>query len=560
MINEKELSLKKQRWILGILGIMIIGLQLKLIFTEINVDTEYAIAMSWRMMQGDFMFKEMWEPHQTSAFLLAFIMKIYLMITGTSEGIVLYINVVGSAIHCLVSWCIYQALIDKMEPFFVKLLCLFFITLHPKVFVAVTPEFTNMIVWFSVLLFLCMVKYYDDQSKKRWLVLASICLCLEILSYPSSIIVFAFILGVIFAFSNTKWKDICIITIGCAVQGSAYVLFMVINVGGKELVENISHILLGDNFHTAGGNIYGGLMSGMKQVVIWLGICLVVGYGIRVVGKLMGKRTLSTFSLFSAAVFITEIIMAVFFWYNGHDTSRFNIYLLVMVLYSCRGIRDLNETEKRMVIIAYVIALGSVIGVCCLTNLSFTYAAGYAIVAYVVSFLPIIKRWKKLEIKDYKYVYIFLVLTVCIGIFRGIIDIQEIGGIIRKGPASGIVTEYMDAKKNNCNVEDWDKFVEDGESILIVGENSINALGYILGTTTISIHSTMCGPTYNEVLLTYWDKYPERYPDVIAVQCWNLGNVSVSENSWIMQWILKEYQPSTYTDGEFYRFYRLKKE
>ena len=87
MQSSKKLTGKYRKIILGILGIFVIGLQFKFIFTELNIDTEYAIAMSWRMLEGDFMLENMWEPHQTSAFLLAFIIKIYTAVTGTKEGI-----------------------------------------------------------------------------------------------------------------------------------------------------------------------------------------------------------------------------------------------------------------------------------------------------------------------------------------------------------------------------------------------------------------------------------------------------------------------------------------
>lgn len=40
----------------------------KIIFFGFDIDEQYAVSMAYRLLQGDRMFLEMWEPHQTSAF------------------------------------------------------------------------------------------------------------------------------------------------------------------------------------------------------------------------------------------------------------------------------------------------------------------------------------------------------------------------------------------------------------------------------------------------------------------------------------------------------------
>ena len=45
---------------------------LKCILVGIQVDEEYAVSMSYRMLLGDRLFAEIWDPHQTSAFLMEF--------------------------------------------------------------------------------------------------------------------------------------------------------------------------------------------------------------------------------------------------------------------------------------------------------------------------------------------------------------------------------------------------------------------------------------------------------------------------------------------------------
>ena len=76
------------------LGVILVCI--KRIFTDFDIDCEYAIALSYRMARGDKMIVQMWEPHQTSAFLNAIFIKIYLFLTGTVTGIALYLNIMGT--------------------------------------------------------------------------------------------------------------------------------------------------------------------------------------------------------------------------------------------------------------------------------------------------------------------------------------------------------------------------------------------------------------------------------------------------------------------------------
>ena len=64
-------------------------------FTNLGYDGEYQLAMCRRLLQGDKLFLEMWEPHQTSSFLPAFLMWIYISLLGTTTGIVVYLQARG---------------------------------------------------------------------------------------------------------------------------------------------------------------------------------------------------------------------------------------------------------------------------------------------------------------------------------------------------------------------------------------------------------------------------------------------------------------------------------
>jgi hypothetical protein len=60
--------------------------------------------------------------------------------------------------------------------------------------------------------------------------------------------------------------------------------------------------------------------------------------------------------------------------------------------------------------------------------------------------------------------------------------------------------------------------------------------------------------SYDERLLTYWELYPEKVPDVIVVDCW-YGDLKESSDNWIMQYIENDYGYTKVEEGRYVRFY-----
>ena len=134
----------------------------------------------------------------------------------------------------------------------------------------------------------------------------------------------------------------------------------------------------------------------------------------------------------------------------------------------------------------------------------------------------------------------------------------DIGGIVKSGPEFGIVTEYFVAYNKNQSMADWAEYIKPGDSLLVVGSETVSCISYLYEDVIISNPSVISTPTYNEEMLQYWAQYPDKYPDVLAVDCW-FGELHVPESSWIMQWINEKYIPYETVDGTYWRFYRMVK-
>lgn len=80
----------------------------KIIFFGFDIDEQYAVSMAYRLVQGDRMFLEMWEPHQTSAFFSAAFLWLYMQLFHTLKYSVLFLRTVGVVTQLLISILTYR--------------------------------------------------------------------------------------------------------------------------------------------------------------------------------------------------------------------------------------------------------------------------------------------------------------------------------------------------------------------------------------------------------------------------------------------------------------------
>lgn len=211
-----KLDTKRDKKILWLWAAAVM-VNIKSIFSDFGTDQAYAVAMSFRHIMGDRLFQEMCEPHQTSAFLSNFLLAVYKKFVPNLDGAALCLQVCGVLLYALVTWVLYRELIHFTGRRLAHYLCIIFFVFRAKQ--SVFPEFSNMQICFSVLLFLFLLKFFRNQEKRSNLVIAAIFLCLEILSYPACIIVFLGVLALLYALSKRKWQNIALFSGICAICG-----------------------------------------------------------------------------------------------------------------------------------------------------------------------------------------------------------------------------------------------------------------------------------------------------------------------------------------------------
>lgn len=570
-MNEKSLFEKKYKWLVILLILGAVLVNIKKIFTDFIIDSEYAVALCYRLAQGDEMFTQMWEPHQTSAFLGAFFVKIFMLFTGSTTGVVIYLHVIGLAIKSGVTFLLYKTLNNHISKDALFFMCLLFFTMNPKEFLL--PEFSNMQIWFEVMLFCCLVVYFRNQSKKRWLLLAAAALCLQIVSYPSCLVVYIGIMFLLWLYSENRGKDMLLFSTVCFAGGCAYILYFAVKIGGFQLLECIRHIVTGDASHNitpaAKAAVYGRdigfavlfLLAFMAAAVFLTCLCAAVcRFWGRITWKIDRKKW---------CIVIFFGILCIYDFINALKASTSYNHLIIYipaVLLAVFAQKLCSDAEKRIVNTGLILGITGFAASLLLTNLSFIVTLNYFIFAAIVSFIPIQKLCGKAFPKAHICIrYGVLLIYFFVTLFRNTFvtrpinfyadSILNVGGIVKNGPAAGIVSDYMGTYIINCSYEEWKNFVRPGDRILLVGQSRVSTIGYLYGDTEISAASTISTPTYDESLLDYWEKNPEKYPNVVIVDCW-YGSLNVPQDSWIMQWLENDFCPSSYADGQYWRYYR----
>ena len=140
-MSDKKWKILKTVLLLGTVMAVI-----KLIFVDYTLDEEYQIVMAYRNLKGDQLFKQMWEPHQTSAFLCSGLMWLYMTITGTTTVIVLYLRFVTLGIQLGLAYAVYRTMVKSMDKEYAFLLALLYFNISPKIIQI--PDFSNMQLWF----------------------------------------------------------------------------------------------------------------------------------------------------------------------------------------------------------------------------------------------------------------------------------------------------------------------------------------------------------------------------------------------------------------------------
>lgn len=577
MTSKQYQTLLRTTAVALVLGSVFINV--KNIFTSCQADAEYQVTMAYRILRGDKMFSRMWEAHQTSAFFLVFFEWIFLKITGSTTGIMIYANTVGVLCKIITAFFVYGTLRKITDQKIAFAALIFTLNAYPKDIVL--PDFANLQIWFGLLLMGCLIWYFERQQKK-WLVFGAVCLCLQVLAYPSCALLWILCMALIGLYSHQKVRDMCIFTGVCVIGGISYLVYFMRGDPGQFL-QYVYYIWSGDESHAiglgekiAGYGYYLHLMALDMKYFLIVAVCAVLA--VWICRKISENKSDLWTGRKRFYIFFSFFLLFYIIGYLGHlpaeqASSKYNFFTLYVFveLTAWAGTKYLTSSEKRAFIVGQLVGLGGFAATLLLSDSGLFCTFPYLIPAICVGMLPLgkLNEEKAAGKADWKS-FIPAALLCVLMMFRNFIylngwlimpmnfyedSIIGVRGMAKYGPLKGIISTGGTSAADGSYLE-WQDMIQDGDRVLVLNYDEFTATVYLYKDVEICVDSTISTPTYSERLLKYWEENPDKCPNVIVMK--NYEDPTDRDGySIVFNWIEKKYPEIRVDYGTYWRYYYL---
>lgn len=541
---------------------------IKLIFFGIERDETYAISLAYRLMQGDKLLSEMWEAHQTSSLLAAMLIHVYIAVTGTTTALVIYLRVISVCINLVIAYAMYRVMRNYAREELCFLGATIYFNMAPKDYLI--PDFSCNQVWSVTLLALCLIqfeRYYGSIKAYVYICLSGVLMCYVVLSYPSCIIMFPFILYALFISRRDKRPLFVFIGI-CIVGAGMFFSYLLGYMDVNHIKESLGYVLSSDGSHESGEiGAVTYFTESLRQTLImamWYidGIGAALLWKVARVKKYNARESVNDilwFGIFSFLPVAAAVQLIFLFLPTQMPWLASNIYFAVVMLV---GLWMWAENKFPYIMWpAYVCGIMAFVCTVMLSNLSVYNSLPYMISGSAIGLVlfanVVCDRLQDVNKGFWSLATVAVAIIITRGFLLGQSSVEkatifDTAGIIRNGPARGIMADYMTAYMYNANYEEYVSYIQPGDKVLIASDTTIDYLN--IPDVEICVNSTISTPTYDENLKEYWEKNPEKYPTVVVVDCW-YGETRYPEGTWLGDWLATEYCANEIVDGKYYRYY-----
>lgn len=528
---------------------------IKSIFTDFAFDNSYMVAMSYRHLSGDRMFIDMWEPHQTSAFLADGFMFIYRLFVPSLTGVVLFLQIVGTLLW-IPTAVVATRILGRYTDRLVSCLIFVFFTVY-KVKQSPFLDYAGQLILFSVWVFIFLARYLESR-RLRYPVLAGVFTFLEVIAYPSAVFAVIPALAFLLAIQDmNKRKSVLCYILGGAVPSLLYAGYFIIKIGLNRLLETAGYIFGADS-HSSTPQ-YGPYWREMIIALSVLAVSIILAL---IIGTLVKRKTnISIYSEVLVFFGVIDFVIMVLYRKTGVD-GRYNVYFLpvILIIAGLISFRKMTGEERTIWLLGMGIGLSSFVAAFLLSDLGIITLVSYLELSGAVSFISI-----KYLCRDYKRAGILftLVLLMHRGLVvwgygsqgNNVLYTYELENVIRSGPAAGLVCTHFNKEKSLVDIRELNEEISENDKLLVIGPEFTDSLVYLYTKAETANFSTISSPIFNEAVEDYYRVNPDKFPTVVIVDSW-FGKLSFSEDSYIVRWIEGNFD--RVKDLSYYRVYRLR--
>lgn len=564
MREKAVLPTRTRKAVVSILIVLSVIAGATKIFTGFDIDEAYALAIPYRVLQGDRLFADMWEVHQTS-FLLSFLfMKLFYLLTGEMTGVVLYMRVMATLLHLCMSIIVYGSVkkFFGIKREYALLLGLAYYNFLPKWMINL--DFSMEQLWFFTLFVICLLcaGIFDGMKQnggKRnlWLVAAGLVLALDVLAYPGMVVLYPVtVFLLLFKRKSGKWMDVFSLTAGCFVAAVLFFVCIFRYMSPGELLEAVPKVFMDGSHQYDFATKLGLYASQWLEVLVQAAILLVptlvfvlvfafiykrfsweekwgglsidllfcVSFEVLVSGLITFAGLFVTWGPFRLQVrYIIQFVMAFCLWksiychkkngkIDGNVSGEGRIEIVT---------GDSNR-EGTAVLWLLLLSLAAFVGILLASNVGPVSSSSYLVIGNLAFAALILKGAEKkgrgMKVLAYAGTVLFMLsLIMCKGYYMRNTeyvpgDISEPLSKIQEGPMAGIYVPQKDFARYTGDYETIQSHTEDKDRVLFMGTEglcNLYAHGKIVIPTTIST------PAFNEQWVEYFTLYPDKQPTVI---------------------------------------------
>ena len=541
MKEKKDTALYMWKAVICILVILSAIASVTKVLTGFDIDEAYALAIPYRVLQGDRLFADMWEVHQTS-FLLPFLcMKVFWLLTGEMTGVVLYMRVVVTLLHLGMSVLVYGSVkrFFGMKKEYAFLIGLAYYNFLPKWMI--NMDFSMEQLWFFTLFVICLFCADMFAKRKLWLVVSGLVLALDVLAYPGMAVLYPVtVFLLLFKRKSGKWADVLSLTAGCFAAAVVFFAGIFRYMSPEKLLEAVSKVFMDGSHQYDFATKLGLYASQWLEVFIQAAILLIPSLVVALAVSFLYKRFSwekkwggLSFGLLFCVVF--EILISGLITLAGLFVTwgpfRLQVrYIIQFVMAFClwrsiygkRNSGICREEKGTGVLWLLLLSLTAFAGILLASNVGPVSSSSYLVIGNLVFIALTLKGAEgsggAMKAFACTGAVLFLAsLIMCKGYYMRNTeyvpgDISEPLSKMEEGPMAGIYVPERDFDRYTDDYETIQSHTSDKDRVLFMGTEglcNLYAHGKIVIPTTIST------PAFNEQWVEYFTLYPDKQPTVI---------------------------------------------
>jgi len=562
-----------------VLGLLtLIGIA-KALFVSIDVDESYAVAQAYRLVTGDKLMYDMWEPHQFSAFLPALFLYPFVKITGGTDYCVIFLRLAGLLIHTALGAFLFFVSKKETDSRVAAFAFLVHMNFLPK-WVAM-PEFEVMHYQSMLAVFLLLLAA-DKGKKIVFYLLAGVFFGVSVLCYPSMIPIF-FVFVIAMAVRKKK-EGILPFFAGTIAVGLITVAVILINVSPKELPFFISYILM-DSSHTSSGLTYklatypAQLKEQGIEILLGLAIGTVLTLIYRIVQRIVAKRKIDVFSfIINILTFATVwLSFKTLFGYVFGNENQFYLqsrYIVFALLFMIICIKEYKRFSAELwyAIVPSLLTLPMVFAITNMDSNSLYSKLFIAVLAgiFIIGKKYFVKEAKESLGKSDVILFACSMILCLLCLFGCRLFLLRVNGCmpvtiaaklekVEHGPAKGIYVLKDQADAWNGSYEEFKEVIDSGKNVLYIGQEQLFYVTFVDRVTTPSVQGTTA---FNEMYGKYYEVFPEKYPEIVVRDASfdvNPAYFYSEENDYIFKWLKDNNETTVLLNNGYYEIVSVNK-